>query len=62
MYEIFIICILIYFFVYLTMLAYTIYKLNKKVNKINNIISKDLFSLKKTFYKFKKYKIDKKDK
>ena len=48
------ICILVYFFVYLTMLAYTIYKLNNKVNEINKIISQEFEFLKLELEKFKK--------
>ena len=48
------ICILIYFFVYLTMLAYTIYKLNNKVNEINKIISQEFVFLKLELEKSKK--------
>ena len=38
----FLIPILIYFYVYLMMLSYTIYKLNTKVNQINDLLSKEL--------------------
>ena len=38
----FLIPILIYFYIYLMMLSYTIYKLNTKVNQINNLLSKEL--------------------
>ena len=40
------ICILIvlfiFIFIYLTMMGYTIYKLNNKVNQINNLFVKEL--------------------
>ena len=48
------ICILIYFFVYLTMLAYTLYKLNNKVNEINKMVSQELCFLKIEIEKSKK--------
>lgn len=38
----FLIPILIYFYIYLIMLSYTIYKLNTKVNQINNLLSKEI--------------------
>lgn len=43
----FLIPILIYFYVYLMMLSYTIYKLNTKVNQINGLLSKELTVLQK---------------
>lgn len=41
------ILILIYFYVYLIMLSYTIYKLNTKVNQINDLLSKEIAILQK---------------
>lgn len=39
------ISILIYFYVYLIMLSYTVYKLNTKVNQINDLLSKEIVIL-----------------
>ena len=41
------ISILIYFYVYLIMLSYTVYKLNTKVNQINDLLSKEISILQK---------------
>ena len=41
--------ILIYFFIYLMLVAYTIYKLNYKINKIYHLILKRVSSLKNHF-------------
>jgi len=60
--NILLICIFIYFFVYLNMLAYTFYKLNNKVNEINKIILKELDFLKIEIEKFKKERKIKKNK
>jgi amino acid permease len=38
--------ILLYFFIYLMLLAYTIYKLNTKVNKINEILDQKIHFIK----------------
>ena len=38
--------ILLYFFIYLMLLAYTIYKLNTKVNKINEILVEKIHFIK----------------
>ena len=54
------ICILVYFFVYLTMLAYTLYKLNNKVNEINKIVCQELGFLKIAIEKSKKERKERK--